>query len=68
MSEWIKHDGKGPPTYVGDGMTVRVKFRDGGEGLGEIYTMDSDLKENSLWWSSLSNPDDDIVEYKVVRR
>lgn len=64
MSEWIEHDGKGMP--VPAETRVELRFRDGDTRFGAAGTWDSDGDEGTQWRFLASDPDFDIVAYRIL--
>jgi hypothetical protein len=64
VSEWIEHDGGGMPV-PGD-THVEVKFRDGDILTGQAGYWDSEGDDGTNWRFVKSDPDFDIVAYRII--
>lgn len=64
MSEWIEHDGKGMPV-PGD-TQVELRFRDGDTRTGTAGFWDDGGDDGTQWRFLASDPDFDIVAYRII--
>jgi hypothetical protein len=63
--DWIDHDGKGLPVDVDE--KVELRFRDGDTRVGRAGFWHSDGDEGTQWVFDESDPDYDIIAYRVVQ-
>lgn len=64
MSEWIEHSGDGMPV-PGD-TRVEVRFRDGDILTGTAALWNSEGDDGTNWRFLKSDPDFDIVAYRII--
>ena len=61
--KWIEHDGKGLP--IDEDEKVELRFRDGDTRVGKAGFWNADGADGQ-WVFNPSDPDFDIVAYRVV--